>query len=150
MKSGASRKLDERFRKAGPIKRGLVRPPHGWIKAIRQALGMSAAQMGRRLGISQPSVAALERSEELNRIQLDSLQRAAAALNCSLVYALVPNDSLEAMVKKRARAVAAKHLREVERSMALEDQAVSDPEERERQLEELADEVDKRMLWEES
>lgn len=143
-----SRRLDRRFREIGSIKK-MARPPRGWIKAIRQSLGMSALQFGRRMGVSQPSVVALEQSEAANRVQLGTLQRAAEALNCTLVYVLVPNQPLEDMVRARARRIAARHLAEVERSMTLEDQTVDDPAERERQLDALAEQVDARSLWDE-
>jgi hypothetical protein len=31
----------------------LTRPPRGWVKAIREAPGMTAEQLGARLGVSQ-------------------------------------------------------------------------------------------------
>ena len=41
----------------------LQRPPRGWVKAIREALGMTTGQLARRLGVSQRAVVLLERSE---------------------------------------------------------------------------------------
>jgi predicted DNA-binding mobile mystery protein A len=125
------------------------RPSTGWIKAIREALGMTTAQLGRRMGISQPSVAGLERSEADFHIQLDTLQRAAEALNCRLVYALVPNEPLEATVRTRARRVAASQLASVDHTMTLEDQGVTSSAARERQIGELADSISPRALWDE-
>ena len=76
----ARRHLDARINRQTPVD-GLVRPPRGWIKAIREALGMSTAQLARRMGIRQPGVVVLEQSETLAHIKLEALQRAAAALN---------------------------------------------------------------------
>jgi predicted DNA-binding mobile mystery protein A len=116
--------LDRRFNDIGPASRFVV-PFRGWIKAIRESLGMSAEQVAKRLGISQPSVVAMEKSEAKGTIELATLRRAAAALNCTLVYALVPNKPLETIVRDRARAVARARRLPIEHSMLLEDQAVS-------------------------
>src|SRR5688572_16631363 len=87
-------RLDERLAQFGPAEQ--YRPPNrGWIRAIREALGMTTAQLATRLGVRQPSVVAIEQSEERGSIELATLRRAAEALNCSLVYALVPKQPLE-------------------------------------------------------
>src|ERR1700680_2276769 len=115
--------LDERFKELGPATR-FAPPVRGWMKAIREALGMSSAQLAKRLGVKQPSVVALEQSEVKGTIELASLQRVAGALDCTLVYALVPNQPLEVMVRDRARTFARRRLEVVEHSMLLEDQKV--------------------------
>lgn len=109
----------------------LARPPRGWIRAIREALGMTGAQLGKRLGVSQPTVIGYEKAETSGSITLNSLERAAHALDCRLVYALVPRKPLEELAQDRARLVATKRLREISHSMALEDQRVEDSDERE-------------------
>ena len=124
-------------------------PPHGWIRAIRTALGMSTVQLARRMGVSQPSVVGMEQSESSGRIQLDTLHRAAEALQCRLVYALVPNEPLESMVQKRARQIAEGYLNATEHSMKLEGQSVEDVAVRERQLNTLAGQISARSLWDE-
>src|ERR1700691_1252652 len=86
--------LDERFRHLGPANR-YTAPVRGWIKAIREALGMSTAQLAERLGIKQPSLEELEQSETKGTIELATLRRVAEALDCTLIYALVPNQPLE-------------------------------------------------------
>jgi|SRR5580698_4406105 predicted DNA-binding mobile mystery protein A len=103
--------------------RGLARPPHGWIRAVREALGMSAAVLAARLGITAGAVTRLEQSEAANRIQLDTLRRAADALGCDLVYLLVPRRPLDAVVRDRARELARRQIAAVEQTMRLEDQA---------------------------
>lgn len=96
-------RLDERFAHIRPVDQ--LRPPaRGWIKAIREALGMSTAQLAQRMGVRQPSIVGLERSEAEGRIELASLRRVAEALDCTLVYALVPNTPLATTVRERARA----------------------------------------------
>ena len=78
--------LDERFRELGPAKR-YTPPVRGWIKALREALGMSTAQLAKRLGIRQPSLVALEQSEAKGTIELATLRRVAEALDCTLSHA---------------------------------------------------------------
>ena len=109
----------------------LTRPPRGWIKAIREALGMTTAQLGKRLGVSQPRVLGIEKAEVSRSIKLDSLERAARALDCRLVYALVPRNPLESLVEDRAREFAKKRLRATSHSMALENQRVDETDEQE-------------------
>lgn len=144
----ARRHLDARVSKQTPVEK-LTRPPRGWIKAIREALGMSTAQLARRMGISQPGVVTLEQSEASGTVKLETLQRAAEALNCRLVYALVPEGSLETMVRERARKIAMRHLGTVEHTMKLENQGVEDRTTREQQLDAMASQIDPRNLWDE-
>lgn len=118
----ARRQLDKRL---GMLtSEDLARPPRGWIKAIREALGMTSAQLARRLGVSQPRVIAIEQAEAKGSITLDSLERAAHALDCRLVYALVPREPLDALVEERAARLAEKRLGSTRHTMALEAQAV--------------------------
>ena len=138
-------RLDERLIVLGPVER-FTSPVRGWIRAIRQSLGMSAAQLADRLGIKQPSVVALEQSETKGTIELATLRRAAEALNCTLVYALIPNKPLEAMVRDRARAVALSRLSPIEHSMRLEDQGVS-AKISEAQLDEMVRTMSPSRLW---
>lgn len=86
---------------------------------------MSTAQLARRLKIRQPSQVALEQSEAKGTIELATLRRVAAALDCTLVYALVPNKPLESTVRARALAFTRQRRRHVEHSMLLENQKVS-------------------------
>ena len=89
----AIRHLDKRFVALRPLARA-QRPPKGWLRAVRDALGMTTAQLGKRLGVSQPRIVELEQSEVSGRVTLNTLQRAAEALGCRLVYALVPDRPL--------------------------------------------------------
>lgn len=108
---------------------------------------MSSADLASRLGTSRQAVLQMERSEADGSIRLDTLRRAAEALDCRLVYALVPNQSLEETVDRRAREVAAEELGRVRNTMALEDQAV-DAGDDNWLVDELVDELKKsRRLW---
>lgn len=116
----ARRRLDERlapFASLGPP------PAGGWIRAIRDALGLQLGQLADRLGVRPPSVTELERNEAEERITLATLRRAAEALDCTLVYAVVPKQPLEAMVQHAAAAAARRELNAVLHTMSLEDQA---------------------------
>lgn len=123
------------------------RPARGWIRAIRDAFGMTAEQLGGRLGVSQPTVQKLERSEQKGTIQLSSLRRVAEALNCELVYTFVPREPLEQIYATAACEVARRELAAISHSMALEDQSVSDADEDVRLRRFIEDELDPREVW---
>ncbi len=116
--------LDARLGALGDPER--YRPPHsGWIRAIRDALGMSAAELGRRMNVTGPAVSALERSERDGAARLDTLRRAAEAMDCTLVYVFIPNQGLDEALQSRAEQAARRHLAHVATTMALEDQALA-------------------------
>lgn len=123
IRTRARSRLDAKFESFRPVDRFAI-PPRGWIRGIRDALGMSLRQLGERLGMSAPAVKSLEESEANGTIQLKTLKRVAEALDCVVVYALVPKTSLTAMVDQRAREIALRALGRVSHSMALEDQQV--------------------------
>jgi predicted DNA-binding mobile mystery protein A len=103
----------------------LQRPQKGWIRAVRQATGVSMRELSKRLGQAPSRTSALEKCEAEYRITLGSLRAAADALGCQLVYALVPKSgSIQDLAEQHARTKAAENVRAVEHSMALEDQAV--------------------------
>ena len=119
--------------------RTLARPPRGWVRAVREALGMSAAALAARLGTTAGAVTRLEQSEAADRIRLDTLRRAADALGCDLVYLLIPRRPLTAVVQERARELARTQVAAVEQTMLLEDQATG-------QTSELEDRLAERLL----
>ena len=145
LKAQSRAHLDERFRNIGGAAQYSV-PVRGWIKAVREALGMTATQLARRLGIKQPSVVALEQSESKGSIELATLRRVAQALDCTLVYALVPNTSLEETVRARARAFVRRRRAPVEHSMLLEDQSV-EGKDAEASLDEIVRDTNPRLFW---
>ena len=101
-----------------------LRPPKGWIRAIRQALGISAGELARRLGTSRQLPLQMEKGEAEDRITLKSLRAAADALDCDLVYALVPRaDSMQELIESRVRSEVRERVLAIEHSMALENQA---------------------------
>ena len=125
-------------------------PRRGWLKAVRESLGMSAAQLGARLAISAPSVLKFEANEVSRALTLASLERAARAMGCQLVYALVPDEPLEIQLDKQAERAARRKLERSEHSMLLEDQSVPSPL-RELEVADLARTIKERLgpeLWE--
>lgn len=119
----AVRALDSRL--AAVEASSLARPPRGWLRAIRDALGITTRQYAARLGVSQPRVVTLERGEVEGTITLESLRRAAEALDCQLVYALVPNRPLVEMLRRRAELKADEQLQRMNHTMRLENQALT-------------------------
>jgi predicted DNA-binding mobile mystery protein A len=138
-------RLDDRFAVIGPASQ-FTPPARGWIKALREALGMTTAQLAIRMRIKQPSVVNLERSEAKGSIELATLRRAAEALDCTLIYALVPNKPLQTTIRERASEFARQRLEPVEHSMLLEDQKVTERD-AEARIDEILRETNPRLFW---
>ncbi|HEY1722554.1 MAG TPA: mobile mystery protein A [Magnetospirillaceae bacterium] len=139
--------LDARYRNTRSIE-DLKLPAQGWIKAIRKALSMSSLQLARRLGVKQPTLVAFEQSELKGTIQLSTLRRIAEAMDCTLVYALVPRESLETTYLTQARKVARRRLQSVAHTMALENQAVPDKS-FEARIDAIVRDMNPRAIWNE-
>jgi len=126
-------------------------PPKGWLRAIREALGMTMSQMAEFLDVTKSMISKYEKAEVHGTIQLATLRKVASALDSEVVYAVVPRHPIDEMRTARARTVARRHIDAVHQSMTLEDQATSE-EERERQITELTEELleeQSRRLWDE-
>ena len=138
--------LDDRYESIRPLA-GVKRPDKGWVRAVRDTLGMSSTELAARMGVSQQVVSEIERSERHATVKLKTLSRAANAMECELVYALVPRTSLEETVRARARRKAVRHLAQVAHHGRLESQEVSEDEFAD-QVKELASWfMDRRGLW---
>ncbi len=147
----ARRQLDKRLNMLRNAEE-LSRPPRGWVRAIREALGMTAAQLAKRMGVTQPRIATLEQAEARGAITLETLEAAARALDCRLVYALVPRQPLDVLVEERARRLAQKRIEAISHSMALEAQRVDHADESvqgERLVRQLVEKAGSE-LWEEN
>jgi predicted DNA-binding mobile mystery protein A len=118
----------------------MTRPPRGWIKAIREALGMTTRQFAQRVGVVQSRAVDIEKAEMSGSITLDSLTRAANALDCELVYVLIPRKPLKDTVNDQALTLAKRHIKSTSHSMALENQKISPSSEAE-QLKILATQI---------
>jgi predicted DNA-binding mobile mystery protein A len=108
-------------------------PGGGWLRAIRQALGMTTRQLAKSVGVTQAAVADAERSEAKGDITLATLRRYANAMDCDLVYALIPRRPLEEVVASRAEQLAREQVLRVRHSMSLENQ-LTDTEHLEREV----------------
>jgi predicted DNA-binding mobile mystery protein A len=145
----ARKSLDRRFSGFQDIE--MARPPRGWLRAIREALGMTSAQFASRLGVKQPRISALEKAEVTGVASLNTLREAAEALGCKLVYAIVPETSLDDLVRAQAAKRAEQELRRVHHTMRLENQALGSADlvaERQRLIDELLA-GSLRRLWDE-
>ena len=124
---------------------------HAGFRAIREALGMTTGQLAKRLGVHQPRVVELERGEATGNITVKSLDRAAKALGCRLVYALVPEEPLADTISKRASILADRQLAYVQQTMRLEAQEVTDKNQQKDAHEKLVGNLLRRpaRLWDE-
>ena len=113
-------------RRLAPLRdqQSLTRPPRGWIRAMREAFGMTTRQLAQRIGKVQSAVVEMEKSEARESISLATLRQAAEALDCTLVYALVPNRPIDDIRRARAANVASQQLARASHTMALENQSL--------------------------
>ena len=124
-------------------------PKSGWIRTIREGLGMTQSQLAKRLGITRQALDGLERGEASGKITLESLRRLAEALHSRVVYMVVPETSLKEMRRSRAAKLARTQFERVSHSMNLEAQGVKQSQ-GERQLARLVDEIlseNPKKLW---
>lgn len=124
-----------------------VAPRSGWIRAIRDALGMSTSELAHRVGLTKGRVSQIERAEQDRSLTLDTLERVANALGCRVEYVLVPRQPLDDMVWEQAQAKAAAEIAAVDHTMALEDQRPDAESTRQRIDGAARRYIDKRGLW---
>lgn len=129
--------------------RSVNMPKKGWIRAIRDGLGMTARQLAGRLGIAQQAVARIEKDEQTGSVTIKTMQRIAEGLDCMFVYGFVPNSSLEEAIREQARIIAVKRLTQASQTMLLENQMLSNMENK-KVLTEIVDELVRTLpsyLW---
>ena len=143
--------LDASLRRLAPL-RSVSVPPKGWIRAIRDALGMSARQLANRLGSSQQALARIEQNELAGAVTVKTLRRIAEQLDCVFVCGFVPRTSLESTIHQQAQRVVAKRLGKASQTMALEDQALG-RQENQKVLSDMEEELSNKPpsnLWDET
>ena len=114
-------KLDQSARQVAELEI----PAEGWIRTVRKALGMSGAQLAKRMGRSRAQVSHFEKREVAGNVTIKTLERAAAALGCRFVYAIVPQVTAADLISKRARERAEQIVSRANQHMALEAQSLS-------------------------
>jgi predicted DNA-binding mobile mystery protein A len=128
----------------------LIMPPIGWIKAIRNGIGMSMEQLGKKLSITKQAVMDIEKREKEGAITIKSMQEIAKVIDMKFVYGFVPNaGSLEQMIETRSLEIATKIVQRTSNSMKLEDQ-VNSKERIEKAIKERAAEIinkTPKILW---
>lgn len=142
------RQLDERLEKVRDLA-ALEAPQDGWVRTLRQALGMTTEQLAKRMKITRQAVLQLEAAERKRSATWTSLRKAADAMDCDVAYAIVPRGSLNQVLLRQARKQAERHLVRVAHSMKLDAHVVG-PEEQSRQVDELATQLAaerSRALW---
>lgn len=98
------------------------RPTNGWIKTIRESLGMSVSQLAKRVGVGSSRIYKIENDEIDNKLTLNTLENIARALNCELFYVLVPEKPLQTILEEQVKKKVAKESKSVIHSMFLEGQ----------------------------
>jgi len=143
--------LDASLQRLRPLL-DVTAPPKGWIRAIRNAFGMTARQLANRLGVAQQAVARIEKGELEGSVTIKTMRRIAECLDCVFVYGFVPRKSLEETVARQAKHVATQRLTQASLTMSLENQALS-RRENEQALWDLVDELIRTLpsnLWNKS
>lgn len=92
-----------------------------WIKALRNYLRMTQAELAERAHIPQSHLAQIEAGKI--DLQVGTLKRIFEGLSCDLVIQPLPRKPLSEVLRGRARSVALKRLKQTMGTMALENQA---------------------------
>jgi predicted DNA-binding mobile mystery protein A len=131
--------LDKKITKFKPILNTPI-PKGGWVKTIREALGMSTYDLADKTNLDQSRISRIESSEAKQEIKLSTLHKMADGLGVKFVYGFVPEDDLEAIVREQALTIAKKRLSRINHSMKLELQGLTEKEQ-EKALSDLIDKI---------
>lgn len=112
-------------------------PPQGWLKTIREFMGMTTTQLAQKIGVTQPRVVSMEKNEK--NIKISTMERIADALNCDFVYTFIPRENIEDIIYNQAKKKAIKILDKVNHNMGLENQLANTDELLEDLIKELLD-----------
>ena len=115
-----------------------------WINAVREAIGMTAVQLAKRLGVTQPRVAKMEANEE--NLKLSTMKKVAKAMNCDFVYYFKPKSTFQNIVQTQAQKKAEEIILGVNLNMALENQSIESKEAIDDMAEDFINENTKR-IW---
>jgi predicted DNA-binding mobile mystery protein A len=132
-------------RAASSAAQRLNMPSEGWIATARKALGMSAAQVGRKLNLTRARVSQAERAELSGGVTIKTMEAMAKALGCRFVYAIVPGEgTVEDLILRQAEHKAKAVVEKASVHMALERQSLPD-EKNQAEVKRLADELARTM-----
>ena len=106
--------------------KNIVPQSSGWIKTVREAIGMTVSQLAARLGVTQPRITKMESNED--NLKLSTMKKAAEAMNCEFVYYFKPKTTFQNLVEEQAQKKAAEVLKTVNVNMALENQEFAEDE----------------------
>ena len=143
--------LDATLKRFEPLKTLVPPPGKGWIRAIRDALGMTGEQLAIRLDTNKQRIARIEQDEKLGKVTIKTLRSVAEAMDCIFVYGFVPRDSLEQTVRNQAGLIAKKRTARSNQMMRLEKQELSEKE-KEKALISLIEDIMNELpksLWDE-
>ena len=146
----AREQLDATLNRFEPLK-SIAPPNKGWIRAIRDVIGMTGEQLANRLNTNKQRVSRIEHDEKLGKVKIETLRNVADALDCEFAYAFVPRNNLEQTVREQAEVIAEKRMARSNQMMRLEKQELS-KDEKNKALQNLIDEIIETMpksLWDE-
>ena len=118
--------LDHQIQPLMAARTAAQRPAGGWLRAVREAIGLTQGQVAAKAAITRQSYAQLEAAEKKDAISIAALRRAADAMDCEVVYFIVPRESVARTYADLAQThdPVLKHLHATKHSMALEGQSV--------------------------
>lgn len=133
------------------IKPALNLLPEGkWINITRTTLGISLQQLGAKLSKTRQGASYIESSEKEGTISINALKEIAQAMDMNLVYGFVPKDeTLEALIERKAREIATQIVLRTSGNMRLENQENTNDRIREAIEERTKELIDKmpKALW---
>ncbi len=132
------RQLLKKLTSLSSLALSFTKPPEGWVRTTRKALGMTMSQLGKRLGVQQSRIAEIEKTEVQDHLTLKTLTAAAQALGCRFEYVFIPEKPLENLLKEQALKVAKEKVDYISHQMVLEHQELS-LQEKEAQIMQLAE-----------
>ncbi|KXI27266.1 DNA-binding protein [Paraglaciecola hydrolytica] len=115
-------------------------PQEGWLRTVRTALGMSGTQLAKKLGVTKARISKVEQDEPHGSVTLKTMQTMAEAMDCKFIYAIVPKQNIENVIKERAIEKARAQVKSASTHMALEAQALN-KEQLEYEIERIASQI---------
>jgi len=113
--------LEERIVPLNAARRAATMPARGWLRAVREAIGLSQSAVAGRAAVKRQSYSQFEAAEERGAISVASLRRVAEAMECELVYFIVPKEAVARSYADLADShdPASRHLRATQHSLSL-------------------------------